>query len=480
MSEPLMLTGLQKEILREGIVRAYPDPDNLWILLAVRMEVQVSAITRGDTYEIKVFNLIQDFETDGRIEEFIRVVVKDKPRSPALEDVKKEFASILGEDSPKEITYDHPIKQNQERKPTQNNKSLVPKMHILHLSDLHFGTPDQAQIWSNQLVQDLRNELNIASLDALILSGDIANKSTESEYEAARKFLDYFRQDFPLEPEQIIIIPGNHDLNWEKSEDAYTPVKRKDYNGSTILLNGEKRADSNHAIDDGGRFIEQQDEDEYRERFFYFSQFYQSIKGTPYPKDYEEQYTITPFPSKKLLILGLNSAWQLDHHYKERASINMNALSNALPEIRRNSEYDNFLKIAVWHHPLDSTGNDRMTDQGFMEQLAVAGFRFFLHGHIHQAETNIYRYDMSANGRKLDRICAGTFGASTRELVSAYPWQYNLLKFEPNLLTVEPRRREKENGAWKPDARWNQGAGKDPLPRYTIAIPEYALEPIKK
>jgi 3',5'-cyclic AMP phosphodiesterase CpdA len=480
MSKPLKVTGPQKEILREGIVGAYPDPDNLWILLAVRMEVQVSAIARGDAYKNKVFNLIQDFETDGRIEEFIRVVVKDKPRSPALEDVKKEFASILGEDSPKEITYDHPIKQNQERKPTQNNKSLVPKMHILHLSDLHFGTPDQAQIWSNQLVQDLRNELNIASLDALILSGDIANKSTESEYKAARKFLDYFRQDFHLEPEQIIIVPGNHDLNWEKSEEAYTPVNRKYYQGSTILLNGEKRADSNHAIDDGGRFIEQQDEDEYKERFFYFSQFYQSIKGTPYPKDYEEQYTIAPFPSKKLLILGLNSAWQLDHHYKERASINMNALSNALTEIRRNSEYGNFLKIAVWHHPLDSAGNDRITDQGFMELLAVDGFRLFLHGHVHEAQTSLYRYDTSANGRKLDRICAGTFGAPTRELVPAYPWQYNLLKFEADQLIVETRRREKENGAWKPDARWSQGAGQDPLPRYTIALPEYALEPIKK
>jgi hypothetical protein len=87
---------------------------------------------------------------------------------------------------------------------------------------------------------------------------------------------------------------------------------------------------------------------------------------------------------------------------------------------------------------------------------------------------------MSANGRKLDRICAGTFGAPTKELVPGYPWQYNLLKFEADQLIVETRRREKENGAWKPDARWSQGTGQDPLPRYTIALPEYALEPIKK
>ena len=74
----------------------------------------------------------------------------------------------MGEDGPKEITDGDPKKENQELKPTQNNKSLVPKMHILHLSDLHFGTPEQARLWSNQLVQDLRNELSIPNLDALI------------------------------------------------------------------------------------------------------------------------------------------------------------------------------------------------------------------------------------------------------------------------------------------------------------------------
>ena len=62
MSKPLKLSGLQIKILREGIVGAYPNPDDLWILLAEQMEVQVSAMpkahfahARGDTYKIKVF-----------------------------------------------------------------------------------------------------------------------------------------------------------------------------------------------------------------------------------------------------------------------------------------------------------------------------------------------------------------------------------------------------------------------------------------
>lgn len=99
MSETLMLTGPQKEILMKGIVGAYPNPNKLWIFLAVRMEVQSSAIARGDTYEIKVFSLIQDFEADGKIEKFIRLVVNDKPTSPYLAAIKNQFANLLDQDN---------------------------------------------------------------------------------------------------------------------------------------------------------------------------------------------------------------------------------------------------------------------------------------------------------------------------------------------------------------------------------------------
>lgn len=338
---------------------------------------------------------------------------------------------------------------------------LAKVMHILHLSDLHFGTLDQANLWSNQLAADLYNDINIPHLDALILSGDIANYSTEEEYKAAQQFLHNFRQDFPLNPEQIILVPGNHDLNWKLAKKAYKLIDRDDYEGE--LKDG-------HYIEESASVIRVRDEAEYKQRFAHFSQFYETIKQNPYPLDYDQQYTLNHLPEQNLLILGLNSAWQLDHHYKSRASINTNALSNALTQIRRNPDYKNCLKIAVWHHPLDSAYSDRITDQGFLEQLAVNGFRFFLHGHIHKAETSLFRYDMSTNGRKLDRICAGTFGAPVREWVPGYPLQYNLLKIEDNQLTVYTRRREELNGAWKPDARWLQGAGKTPLDYYAIAL----------
>ncbi len=341
---------------------------------------------------------------------------------------------------------------------TKPNPQLIKTsiMHILHLSDLHFGTPDQAKLWSNQLATDLRNELEIPQLDALILSGDIANKSTPAEYEAAKQFFDELRQDFALQPEQIIIVPGNHDLNWSLAKKAYQLIDRDDYEGE--LKQGEY-------IEESASVIRVRDEEKYNQRFEHFSNFYQTIKNQPYPLDYDQQYTLDHFPDQNLLILGLNSAWQLDHHYKSRASINMNTLSNALTKIRRQQEYTNCIKIAVWHHPLDSAWDDRIKDQSFMEQLAVAGFRFFLHGHVHQAQKGFNEYDAE---RGLFRICAGTFGAPTHELTTAEPWQYHLMKLENNTLTVRSRKRKTENGAWEADNCWRQGKGKGSLDSYTI------------
>ena len=336
-------------------------------------------------------------------------------------------------------------------------------MNILHLSDLHFGTLANANNWYSQLADDLIHELNCSHLDALIVSGDVVAKSLSREYTAAEKFLESLCREFRLGPDQVIIVPGNHDLNWTLAKRAYKPKRREEY---------KYAIDGNHVID-RGEFVEVQNPEKYKQRFLNFSTFYQSIIGVPYPLRYEEQAILYHLPQYNLLILGLNSAWQLDHHYTSRTGIHPDALSNALTEIRQNSEtYGRYLKFAVWHHPLN--GDDRIADIGFLQRLAQAGFCIALHGHIHKSETSLYRYDMNPGGRRIEVICAGTFGSPTREWVPGYPLQYNLLRLEDRRLglVVETRCRKEPNGAWQPDAIWTQGPGQDPLPRYEIKVPE--------
>ena len=112
--------------------------------------------------------------------------------------------------------------------PTSNDKEadtyLNRKMRndgevcLLHLSDLHISTQDEATRYIAQLKTDLLNELQVKRLDYLILSGDIGNFATTKEYQAAVSFIDSLIQKFAISREKIIITPGNHDVSYESSK----------------------------------------------------------------------------------------------------------------------------------------------------------------------------------------------------------------------------------------------------------------------
>ena len=344
-------------------------------------------------------------------------------------------------------------------------------MYILHLSDLHFGNTQDANLWYSQLADDLEQLLpqiepsRSHNLDALIISGDIANRSLPEEYEAAEQFIKNIMIDFGLKQRQVAIVPGNHDLNWQLSEDAYQPVRLKDYQGS---LDDKDVLENNLLID--GSFVLVPDSTRYEQRFKNFSDFYERVIGKPYPQHYRQQYELRYFPDQRLLILGLNSAWKLNHNpkYKARASINSDALTNALREIKENPVFKNsLLKIAVWHHPLDSPNEDRIKDRDFMQRLESNNFRLVLHGHIHQAKIDNFRHRV---GRQIDVIAAGTFGAPIKQWVPGYPLQYNLLNWKGNKLTVYSRQRQTINGAWQPYAMFIEPNGMDASSAYEIEL----------
>ncbi len=323
-------------------------------------------------------------------------------------------------------------------------------VYILHLSDLHFsGKEGEDSRWFGQLSEDLTSELQCPNLDLVIVSGDIANHADEAEYEAAKQFLYLLCLRFSLQQSKVVIVPGNHDVNWNIGDKAYQKV------GNEIRCVTEK----------------------HQQRFKPFADFYRGVRNEPYLLDYQDQGILYHFPEQKILILGLNSAWKLDRFQTQDADINSDALNNALTRVSNNSNlYQDCLKFAVWHHPLNSSDEDRIKDSAFMERLAQAGFQVVLHGHVHQTQNELYCYDHNAGGRKLDIISAGTFGAPPKELRTGYPWQYNLLELSENKLTVKTRRREEINGAWKPDARWLRGAGQEPSSSYEVAV-SYAPTP---
>ena len=196
------------------------------------------------------------------------------------------------------------------------------RIHILHLSDLHLENETQAHVYRTQLETDLIRELGIRRLEYLIISGDVANRSTENEYRAAYAMFDGLVKRFGLDASRVVVVPGNHDLNWDLSEAAYPFVPKRKL--PMPLTEG-----CFIPAGDAGALL--RDDGLYRERFANFNaHFYRRVySGQDYPPDYADQVLFVERPEDRILFLGLNSCWQIDHHFRDRAGIHMPALAAA-------------------------------------------------------------------------------------------------------------------------------------------------------
>ena len=70
---------------------------------------------------------------------------------------------------------------------------------LVHLSDLHFGRTDPA------LLQPLTRDVNAVHPHVVVVSGDLTQRATRSQFAEVRRFLDTL-------PHPQIVVPGNHDI----------------------------------------------------------------------------------------------------------------------------------------------------------------------------------------------------------------------------------------------------------------------------
>ena len=79
-------------------------------------------------------------------------------------------------------------------------------LRLLHLSDLHFGRPSVAA-----QIEEVENILDRERFNAIVISGDISQRSRERELDRGRSFIEDAEQRAP-----VLVVPGNHDVAWWK------------------------------------------------------------------------------------------------------------------------------------------------------------------------------------------------------------------------------------------------------------------------
>lgn len=335
------------------------------------------------------------------------------------------------------------ILQKLEKRKMDMNENVLEKdeilqngtVKILHLSDLHFTDEKSMEDHFFYLKLDLAKNFSISSIEYLVISGDVSDRPNENMYRVALKFVQKLANEFNICMEHIILVPGNHDCDRDISKEAY------DKKGKNII-----------------------DQDKYNNRYAKYNKyFYEPIKGKSYSAEPSMQFEDFIISEDGLCILTLNSSWQIDHKHTERSSICMEAIQKS--ETVWCDEKD-YVKLAVWHHPL--SGEAAIQDITFMDILANAGFKACLHGHVHEAKNALFTYDAC---RSIRMIGAGTFGAVQKERGDGIPRQYNMIELDKarRLLTVHTRKREKDNGAWQADARW-EDKNHNPKSYYTVKV----------
>lgn len=95
-------------------------------------------------------------------------------------------------------------------------------LRFIHFSDIHFRSPQcnapgaDPDICIRDLVLlDIRDQIALdgKAIDGILITGDIAFAGKKDEYFAAKAWLDEISSEFNIAPENIYVVPGNHDVD---------------------------------------------------------------------------------------------------------------------------------------------------------------------------------------------------------------------------------------------------------------------------
>lgn len=320
----------------------------------------------------------------------------------------------------------------------------IEKLTIAHISDLHRSSdnPISNIALLNSLIRDMDvyTEQGIDKPDLLIVSGDIVQGDSDTgllkkQYDEALDFLNNLAVNlFDGDKSRIILIPGNHDINWAESIKSMKIIEEKeitDTNGDirNSILKEAIKINSNVKWSWADRsFYRITNEETYQNRLSHFSEFYRKFYDGKrvYSLDPNKQFDFFEFPELAITIVGFNSCFHNDH-LNRAGSINPRCIADVGLKLRESRKEGNLI-LATWHHNTKGAPYDQdYMDDTFIKNLISDSVKIGFHGHQHRQE--ILREESNIiDGEMMLILSAGSLCAGPDELPTGYNQQYNLLE----------------------------------------------------
>ncbi|PTT95172.1 metallophosphoesterase, partial [Pseudomonas sp. HMWF031] len=281
------------------------------------------------------------------------------------------------------------------------------KISWLHLSDFHMGKEGYSQSFVlSKIVDNIKEKIESGhEPDFIFITGDIANKGLESEYDSFWEHLIVPLDELmpTMLTDKLFMIPGNHDLNRNKNDAFDRTVLLKP---TAPYFNPDEESKEKREIV-VARFEKYIEHD-----VTGYSELFRKKEGAYSTTIQKNGCTIG--------IVGLNTAWLCkDEHDYQRLTPGKPILENALSNLQ-NPE----LTIVLGHHPMDWFSTDHLRP---ISALLGQHNALYLHGHMHHAWASP---SYGAGNHFLNLQCGAAFQAH-----EADKWKNGLLWAEADLNT---------------------------------------------
>jgi len=279
----------------------------------------------------------------------------------------------------------------------------------LHISDLHWRESQayDSNLVARALLGDLANRTMIApqlaQIDFIFVTGDVAFSGHPEEYRLARQFFADLLRTTGVPKSRLFIVPGNHDVDRSVISDQ----------GRDIVNEPDSRQEVNSLLSDEiSRAIVMQ-------RFHGYQEFINDYLSKHLTFDSLHYFYVRKcrVAGKQMAILGLNSAWA------STSDIERHKLLLGERQVRAalDGAQQTDIRIGLMHHPFECL---RDFDRDDSEPLLFKGCNFVLHGHLHR--TGMTRLQAPPNRTMI-------IGAGACYDTLEYPNAYNLVHLDLSL-----------------------------------------------
>ena len=312
---------------------------------------------------------------------------------------------------------------------------------LLHISDLH-RTPGPRLnngVILAAMASDARRweEEGIPHPDLVVVSGDLIQgaslDSTDpdseitAQYAEARDFLYGLAAQFTgCDRSRIILVPGNHDVHWNRARNAMRELTDCPTPISQLSLQSDSGVRWSWAEQ---KAYEISDWDLYRSRYEHYrlfrEEFYAGVEPNPI-KHADCDLISVEYPDDGLIVVGFAS-WYGHDCYCRVGDIDPAALVQSQQLLAHSTAP---VAAAVWHHSI--VGGPRVhdyMDPHVVHKLIDYGFSVGLHGHQHHSGAAPYELHLP-NLTSMAIVGAGSLAVGDDQLPAGELRQYNLVSID--------------------------------------------------